>query len=296
MKRGLRSYFLLFSFLTAAGAVFYSCNKEEPIPAYIHIDQINVTADYPTQGTASHNIVDAWVYVDGKLIGAFELPVTFPVIAGEGSHSLKIQGGIKIDGISALRTAYPFYDFYNATVTLTPGQVTNIGSVSVPYFPAITIPNYIPWYDDFESPGITLNDSLGDVPIQVDTVDEFEGNKALKATFSPADTSLLWQSNSAYLLSAAQNAIFLELNYKCSVPFNVGLRYQPSPNLVSTFLTLNPTSGAWKKVYINLTDKFSVSSGLPGTGYYHIYFSKLNLDGAANGGSVQIDNIKLLKN
>ena len=43
---------------------FVSCDKEEPIPSYIHIPafDLNVLSN-GTQGSNAHNIVDAWVYV-----------------------------------------------------------------------------------------------------------------------------------------------------------------------------------------------------------------------------------------
>ncbi|HRC92920.1 MAG TPA: hypothetical protein PLQ16_12225, partial [Bacteroidia bacterium] len=41
-------------------------NPAEPTPAYIQIDTINLTTNLTTQGSASHKIVDAWVYVDNQ--------------------------------------------------------------------------------------------------------------------------------------------------------------------------------------------------------------------------------------
>lgn len=295
MVKPLRGLTVSLFFSALGGAVFYSCNKEEPIPAYIHIEKIDVASNYTTQGTAAHNVVDAWVYVDGELIGAFEMPVTFPVITEEGSHSIQVFAGVKIDGLSALRIPYPFYNSYTTTATLTPGQLTTI-SPDVAYFPGIVYPTYIPWLEDMEQAGVTLKDNNSEVQIVVDTVDEFEGNQSIKGTFASGDTTFLWQSQDSFYLSTAQNAIFLEVNYKCSCTFGIGLRYQPNQSLTSTFLTLNATNGVWKKVYVNLTDKFSVTNGLAGNGFYYIYFSQFNADGSLNGSSIQLDNIKLLKN
>jgi len=291
MIRLLRWSFISIFFSAFCGGIFYSCNKEEPIPAYIHIDKIDVTSDLLTQGTASHSVVDAWVYVDEQLIGAFELPVTFPVITTEGTHSIKIFGGIKIDGISSLRIAYPFYDSYNTSVNLTPGVITTL-TPTVAYYSGITFPSLIPWIEDMSGPGISLIDTLGDTPFQLDTSNPLEG-QYVKATFSSADTSMLLQSNNFYLLSTSQNAIFLELNYKSTTDFFVGLRNAAIPNVTNSFLTINSSGGVWKKIYVNLTDKFA---GIGGSTNYFIYFGKINLDGNANGTSIQLDNIKLIKN
>ena len=69
-------------------------NPPEVIPTYIYISDITVNANASTQGSSSDNIVDAWIYIDGSLIGTFELPAKIPVIA-EGDYTLQVYGGIK---------------------------------------------------------------------------------------------------------------------------------------------------------------------------------------------------------
>ena len=76
----LKIFFFLLFFTT----LLFSCNKfdgDQTIPAYIHIEKITL-ADNPiiSEGSLSNRITDAWVYVDDELIGAFELPATFPVL------------------------------------------------------------------------------------------------------------------------------------------------------------------------------------------------------------------------
>ena len=218
--------------------------------------------------------------------GLFRESTTFPVIADQGNHTIKIQGGIKVDGISALRVPYPFYDFYTINADLIPGQVTTL-TPTVPYYSGIVSPTYIPWLEPMESAGVTLSNK-GEVAIAVDSIDEFEGQRSIKGTFTSADTSLLWQSQDSFLLLTTQNAIFLELNYKCGTAFSVGLKKAGS-TASPAFMQVNPSS-EWNKIYINITDKFASQQG-----FYYIYFSKLN-DGSATGYSIQLDNIKLLKN
>jgi len=70
----LRSYLLLL----VTVLIFSACESkhEDGVPSYIHIERIGlVTVD--GQGTASHKITDAWVYIDNILIGAFELQLHF---------------------------------------------------------------------------------------------------------------------------------------------------------------------------------------------------------------------------
>src|ERR1039457_4232719 len=96
-------YLLLFS--------TQSCEKfsgDQTIPAYLKIDSIYITTKTETQGSASHSITDAWVYVDDQFIGAYQMPARFPVLK-EGKHKVEVFAGIKKDGIAATRTPYPFY-------------------------------------------------------------------------------------------------------------------------------------------------------------------------------------------
>src|SRR3954471_3898254 len=97
-------YFYLTAFTGACLLAFSGCNKEEPIPVYVHIEKISLVANPDgfvnsvtgDEGSLSSKISDAWVYVDEQLVGCFELPVTFPVLA-EGTHTVKIRAGIKVN-------------------------------------------------------------------------------------------------------------------------------------------------------------------------------------------------------
>src|SRR5204863_2517430 len=74
-----------------------------------------MTTDSITEGSNSINVADAWVYVDGTIIGTFELPALFPVLHS-GSHRLTVRPGILIDGIASTRTVYPFYEGFDTVV------------------------------------------------------------------------------------------------------------------------------------------------------------------------------------
>src|ERR1017187_7433592 len=133
--------------------LFHSCSFFDPpgqIPSYIHIDSIGLTTNYSTQGTASPNIVAAWVYVDEVLNGVYQLPATIPVLAS-GVHQIDVHPGVLVDGINALQEAYPFYTFFTKSYNLTPQQITTINP-SVTYYSGIPMT----WYEDFEGTGMSL--------------------------------------------------------------------------------------------------------------------------------------------
>ena len=65
-------HILVFPFFLLLVLAQSSCEKfsgNQTIPAYLKIDSIRLTTNYATQGTALNAITDAWVYIDGQLIG-----------------------------------------------------------------------------------------------------------------------------------------------------------------------------------------------------------------------------------
>lgn len=262
-----------------------ACNlfdKDEPIPAYISIDSISVSTDYVTQGSASNKITDAWVYVDDQLIGTFELPATFPVITSEGNHSIKIRGGIKLNGIAATRVPYPFYDFYTTTANLSLGKITKMNPV-VKYFPGVTFK----WIEDFEGAGFTLIDTFADAKLKIANAPyAFEGLNSVSVKLNNDTVAFQARSTSSYNLQQGANSKFLELNYKCNNSFVVGIVYN---NTIYPVVGLNPSDN-WNKVYINLTDQITV------TGNYYIYFGMQKLPGINYSPFLYLDNIKLIHN
>ena len=105
--------------------IIYSCSKDKflaEIPSYLNIESINLeTESY--EGSDSHNITDVWVTMDGNFLGAFELPSLIPILS-DGEHEFRISPGIKVNGISATRIIYPFYEI--SDLFMIDGGVYNI--------------------------------------------------------------------------------------------------------------------------------------------------------------------------
>jgi hypothetical protein len=96
----------------------FSCqiiDRPEKAPSFIKIDDFQFSISNNNQGTSSEKITDAWIYVNGNLEGAYELPVTIP-LHYEGVKDLSIYPGIKRNGISADRKKYPFYRQFDTTI------------------------------------------------------------------------------------------------------------------------------------------------------------------------------------
>ena len=266
-----------------------SCNKEEPIPSYIRIDKIDLTTNYSTEGSNSHKILDAWVYIDDNPVGTFEMPCTFPVLYA-GSHNIKIFPGIKENGITETRIAYPFYDKYETDVTLAQGQITTIAP-AVKYVQGATFQ----WIEDFEGVAHGVCKSDGTTKDSVMTITStsseiFEGTGSGKVEIFGG--TYFGMTCNKYSLPKSGASVFLEMNYNCNTEFNVGVAgYTASGTLEmqQIAITLNPTSG-WNKIYINLSSEVTNATN---STKFAVFFSMIK-NSSLSSSYFYLDNVKLI--
>lgn len=274
------------TFLFLIGIIFFSCSKEKfeaKIPAYISVPSITLTTDYATEGSASSNITDAWVYVNDDLVGVYELPATFPVIK-EGNSSVKIFAGIKDNGIAASRTRYLLYDPHVEQVDLIVGDTTEIVA-NVKYNSSTKFS----WLEDFEGASSSFLYTAGS-----DTVFKNTSSLVKEGQFSGAmyldDEMDFFEATSPSFTSLPSGAnVYLEMDFKTNENIIVGV-YLGSEQFAH--ITLN-TTDEWKKIYLNLKDvlKSSASSSVAKI------FMGLKEESSAfktSNPQVYIDNVKLV--
>ncbi len=268
-----------------------SCSILEPpaaVPSFIHIDSIGFTADTTIQGTNSHKIKDAWVYVDQNLIGVFELPSTIPILA-TGVHEIDIKPGILVNGISSTREAYPFYTFYTQTVDLVEQKVTQMNP-TVKYFPGTNF-SYI---DNFDNGYNMINvDTLYD-SLLLTTSNSFEGLHSASANLTAAKPYFEYRTIHSYILPTdGSHSVYLEMNYSGTNTLRVGVLPIAPPNALSyaddTVLEIYP-SHVWNKIYVDLT---SVCGSYPAAQGFYIFIAAY-LDPGMTNSKIYFDNLKLL--
>jgi len=264
---------------------FSSCeiiNPEEEIPSYIHIDSIHLnTSDKPP-----YNITDAWVYVNDDLKGVYELPATFPILAG-GPNNVQIKPGIEMNGIALTRIPYPFFTAYITSEDLIRDSVITINPETNPT-------GNVVWEEDFENVGITLQATS-----QSDTAAQRTDDPSIIFQGDGCGAFILYQnqntfeaiSSNTFAIPYNSSAIFLEIDYKCNNQFSVGIfansvsqSIQVAPSLV-----INPKA-QWNKIYINLTQEINAQINALN---YNIYFGILK-DSGVDVAEVYVDNIKLI--
>ncbi|MEX1187935.1 MAG: hypothetical protein WED33_01675 [Bacteroidia bacterium] len=287
MKHFLRGIFTFSLFCLLSGCDII--NPKESQPAYISIDTIPLTTDPVLQGSNSARITDAWIYIDKNLIGAFELPCRIPVLE-EGDHEILVGAGIQVNGISALRSAYSFYKFWEGQVNLSPGETANV-SPTVAYFDSLNFP-LIANFDDQSGNKIEASiasDTIVSLTSSPNLV--FEGNGSFLTSLRRDSGYVEFQTVDAFVLPKQGANVYAELNYKTSHELSIGIAayYPVSATRRSLIINLNP-SDTWNKVYLNLTE--AVSTEVNATNY-RLFFFSFKPAGTPEM-EILIDNLKII--
>jgi hypothetical protein len=280
--------------------LFNGCDKFEgpqEIPAYIRIDSLTFSTDFPTEGTARHNLTDAWIYVDDQLIGGFELPLEVPVLQ-QGKSKIEIRAGIELNGISDTRAPYPCTRPYSIeNLVLSPDSVTII-SPEFEYYDNVVFV----WREDFEDASLSIKrGNKSDTSIYRTEPANYPG--AFLDEYSQYSGIAFLDDNNSTLELESDNGdgegfvinrgdfVFLELHFKTTVPLLVGMYIQR--NLVGIedrpYIILNNTD-EWKKIYINFTPIVNeVSDAIN----FKVYFLASKSEGEDDH-QIMLDNIKLI--
>lgn len=309
----LRKLIIIFPLIVILLSIF-SCRKfegDQTIPAYIKIDSITLNTDYNTEGENTHKINTIWIYVNGNLEGIYETPVYAPILARD-ANELTILAGIHLNGIASTRAPYPFYEPITQDVVFTENKVLNINGGYTPHGNDSTRLNsetsyygntVFVWLEDFEDPSLSLDS------IQPSTVDihrttpannpeaflsansQYSGYVELQGEKDFFKLSTNVGTGEGFELPQANNwPIFLEVDYKCNIPFEVGVFANEFSQVVENPLVgVNPTD-EWNKIYINLKPIVNYSVNADD---FNIFFYGTLTEGLDKG-EVYFDNIKLI--
>lgn len=262
----LRYIFFIFVASLFATSTFSSCNNFEgsqEIPAYIHIDTFLLTTNYEFEGAASHKITDAWIYIDGNVQGCYELPATIPVLE-RGKHELRVYPGIKLNGISSTRTINPFYKPYIIEEYEFEEKVIDTVHPSTTYYSKDESTIEFAFTDDFERQIFVEDSDSSDTAIIRTERDDPErwddefNNSHYSGYVWLGDTinNFCFTSTELYDLPNQGNSIFLEIDYKCSEVFEVGLFAMIDRIESIPLIYVNP-SPTWNKIYVNIGPSIS---------------------------------------
>lgn len=279
--------------ITFSAFLLFSC-KEDTTPSWLEIPAFNLTTDEAIEGVNSHGISDAWVYMDGKAIGVFEIPCRIPILA-EGEHSFVIYAGIKQHGISARRMKYPFFERFEGPITLIKGETVTLT-------PSITYKSNLNFVliEDFESPGMEFEDALISQTSMV-FVDKTTNPDIVKYGFRCGgvflnETDSLYKGLTSAFLDLPKNEdVFLEIDFLTNNTMVTSTIAQNSVDYLEEvpLAQMNPPVSdtiGWRRIYIDLRENVSFRTTASS---YEIYLLAL-LDEGNTTASIYLDNIKVI--
>lgn len=265
-------------------------NPEEQIPAYVTINNFAITSSLETQGYASSKITDAWVYANNIFIGAYELPATIPILS-EGATSIIVYPGIKENGISGTGMIYPFYNAYTITSTLTAGETIVINPVtayknssSITFLMLERFESSNPFYSVIDDGVLTTTSTDTEV---------FEGSRSAVCTLTGETDTFYVQTSTLLYFPPTDKQLFLELDYKCDIPFNVWVKCNAATGTAIYDEVLTITSKElWNKIYINLNATLQFFAAYQPVSY-QLEFRAINT--TSDTAQLFYDNIKIIQ-
>ena len=289
--------YLYFFVLLAFG--LSGCVKNNPKPVWLEINNWTLTANPnpSTQpntdpGALTHNFSDVWVYIDGKVMGVFEVPCKIPVLVS-GTCKIILMPTIRNNGVAVTKKAYPFMQQFETTLDLVEGETYTINPTT--YYASSTTFHI----EDFESNSVTIEKdasvSSPNLNLQVENEPSIAqwgryGHLALDATNN------LWIGVLPALgLPKGGRQVYLEVDYRSTNTILTGmLEYQVSGNIIDhdgySIARQTTSDLKWKKIYIDLRD---VVSNTP-SGFSYKQYLRMLLDNDLSSSDVYIDNIKVV--
>lgn len=272
-------------------------DREEDIPAILRIDSFSLI-DNPDvdEGALTHDITDAWVFIDGDLNGIYELPAEIPVLA-EGMHDLLIGPGIKVSTISTLRDNYLFYQAYDERLDLEPGETITV-MPSVAYRDEGDNYTYLV-VEDFEDSFLEVEPNTNtDAEIrltnQPSQVRSGYGSGIIQITDT---TKAAWiRTSEDFVLPQLGKVVYLELDYYTQYDLVIGVHLNNAgvSDENVNYLTLKASESEeveWKKAYVALTSVHGPALNMESA---YIYFLPDLLSSTKTDGIILLDNIKIL--
>lgn len=272
--------------------LFSSCVKNNPDPSWLEVNEwtleSNTNSQYPT-GELTHNFTDAWVFIDDKLIGVFEVPFKIPLLVS-GDVNIKLYPTIKNNGISATKKIYPFVNVFEVNTTLVKNQTLTLNPKTQYY-------DYTQfWIEDFEDAAVKIvNDPNSQTSLMTGNNPAIlkYGNFYGEVNLNAIDST--WVAYTEQMTLPRGKEVYLEIDFYSTNYVTTGLIAITSSSVVNNeYIRLikqdDPTTIKWKKAYIDLKE---IITNSPASANFSVSFQSL-LDIGDTEGQIVLDNIKIV--
>jgi hypothetical protein len=280
-------YYLFFSVFLLQG-----CIKNNPDPAWLEVNkwtlETNPNSENAT-GELTDNFTEAWVYIDNKIVGVFEVPFKIPILQS-GNVAITIYPAIKNNGIRNAKKIYPFVEPYQLTANLVKNETLTINPTTR-YIESTKF-----WIEDFEDAAIKIVTD----PNSKDTLIAGNNPDILKYGNFYGEINLNAEQNT-YVGFTEQlsniprgKEVYLEIDYYNTNALTTGVLAITSSSIQNNqYIQLNPQKESevkWKKIYIDLREIISNSEA---SAVFRISLQAV-LDAGDSEGLIVLDNIKIV--
>lgn len=254
----LSSKWWVLALLSGMVMILSACSEEnlEPgVPAYVSFDHFTFSAT-ASQGTPLQNITDVWVFANGATIGAFEMPVKVPILLS-GTGELRLEAGIKLNGIATTRVYNPFWE----PIVIDNFNFNTDTIVDVDLHTKYRESTIFDWIEDFEEVPLSLDTANlgGSAAITRTSQGAISGNYSGIIELDAQHKIFEAATFEAYALPANGSPVLLEMHYKNTTPFSVGIIAQSATQVIKSEIIVLYPRQEWNKIYINFTDKLRES-------------------------------------
>lgn len=274
-------------FLLATSLLFTGCPPDlEMAPAFILVEDFNFTVG--GNGSETTDITEVWAFFDDNtFIGAFPLPARIPINA-LGSQTIRLEAGVRQNGISATPDIYEFYTPVTRTLDLVPGEAIDLGVLPITYRSDVKTAVF----EDFE---FGTNRVFTEVVIGEATFTRVE-DVVRSGSFSGRlqlneDEPLIELATFQQLqgLIDVRPYVWLELDFRSEAPVVWGVTGNRGIENVRVFDPGFSPRNEWTKIYFNLSEVIVLAN----LEEFQLILSAL-LPPNVTEAEVYLDNIKLL--
>lgn len=262
-------------------------DNDNPQLAYIRLQNPSLLGDNGM--TLPSNIQDAWVYIDGQLIGVFPLPSVAPVVIDQsGTFDISIRGGIKANGQTSTSEEYPFFNALDQKINLKVGDTTATSLVFT--YKKDIVFDII---EDFETSNILATDIDGNLATKVERLANVGKNGSFGGSIKLDETNPEIQVSHFASFSNSKNKlgkVYLEMDYLIGETLFVGTITQTNSAITKVFENGVGINTSWKRIYIDLSAQISKTTVV---NYSLVLGSKLNT-AERKTAILLIDNIRLV--
>jgi hypothetical protein len=281
--------------LVNCGLLLSACVRNNPKPVWLKIGTWTLAhnPELATQPeTLTHNFTDAWVSVDNKIIGIFELPCHIPVLASGEKVKIVLYPVVRNNGISASKKVYPFCKGYETTIALKEGETYELSPVTM-YMESADfeyIEDFFGSQADFES----SDDDYPEIGIENDpAISMTPGNSYAHIHLTAGNPE--WAGHTSNMLLPQGKEVYLEIDYRNTIDATEGVIVvaQDGSFKEHDYIILQKQDASqlkWKKMYIDLRE---IVSSQPSTSEF-VQYLKASLPDGTSETDIYIDNIHVV--